>query len=178
MLMRNHDGDELSPCETRRNNGGRREIRDKGGRGRKERTDPICTQSGRAARSAHAREFCGGAVASAEFLGGRAELKTRRLTVGLDCQRSMSRARAPARHWPVGPQVSVPSRAWARCGARRQIAQVGRGSITLGPTRVFPIFFLFPYLVSFPFSFLEFNFNCELILILNVQIGHSSMEGV
>jgi hypothetical protein len=43
MSTRNHDGDELSPCETRWRNGGRREIGDKGGRGRKEHTKPICT---------------------------------------------------------------------------------------------------------------------------------------
>jgi hypothetical protein len=38
MLMRNHNGSELLPWKSQRQNGGRREIEDKGGRRRKERT--------------------------------------------------------------------------------------------------------------------------------------------
>jgi hypothetical protein len=37
-------------------------------------------------------------------------------------------------------------------------------------------FFLY-FLVLFSFLFLDFKFNCELVLILNVQMEHTSMGG-
>jgi hypothetical protein len=52
----------------------------------------------------------------------------------------------------------------------------------LGPTSIFLFFynFLFPFLfllIFLEFKF-EFNSNCELILISNVQIEYTNMEGL